>query len=246
MRETIVAGNWKMHGNAATAAELAGAVARAEGIEARVVLCPPHPYLAAVARSVADSAVEVGAQDVHSEASGAFTGDISAEMARDCDARWSIVGHSERRAGHGESDSLVGAKVLACERAGLRAIVCVGEPLDVRREGGAESWVAAQLEGLLSVIGALRLPQLVLAYEPIWAIGTGETATPEIAQAMHEHVRGWLRKQGAPDVPVLYGGSVNEANAAGLLAMPDIDGALVGGASLDAERFARICRSARS
>ncbi len=133
--------------------------------------------------------------------------------------------------------------MLACDRAGLRAIVCVGESLEQRRQGGAEAWVTAQLDGLVEVVGTARLRALVLAYEPIWAIGTGETATPEMAQAMHAHVRGWLAERDAADVPVLYGGSVNDANAAALLAMPDIDGALVGGASLDAARFARICRS---
>ncbi len=245
MPESIIAGNWKMHGDGASARALCRASARvAAEIDATVVLFVPSLLVAVCRDELEGTAVGLGVQNVHAEREGAFTGEISAEMARDAGVAWSLVGHSERRALFGETDADVGAKTSACLRAGLRPVVCVGEDLDARHAGRAQAVVSGQLEGLRAVVGVDALARIVVAYEPVWAIGTGETATPEVAETMHAHVRGWFAGHGAMDVSILYGGSVNENNAAALLAMPNIDGALVGGASLDAERFGAICRAA--
>ena len=244
----LIAGNWKMHGDAAFVTEYASAL-QAEGLPrgVAVLLLPPAPYLPALAAALLGSDVELGVQNVHHEPSGAFTGELAAEMARDLGAAWTLVGHSERRALFAETDGIVALKVSAALRAGLRPVLCVGETLAERDAGSAEAVVRRQLSAVAEQSGATALAACVVAYEPVWAIGTGRTATPEQAGDMHGVIRRCLRAlcgaQGGAQ-RILYGGSVKPDNAAALLATPDIDGALVGGASLDAASFARIAAAA--
>ena len=210
-----------------------------------VAVCPPTVWLEAVAERVRDSRVALGAQNVHPENSGAFTGEVAPPMLTQVGAEYVIVGHSERRQLFGETSAFVAEKVRAAQAAGLTPILCVGETLDEREAGDAEATVLAQLAASLDGIGD---GDLVVAYEPVWAIGTGKTASPEQAQAMHATIRGWLADRFADgsDLTILYGGSVKPANAAELFAQRDLDGALVGGASLDAESFAAIVAAARA
>ena len=213
---------------------------------ADAAVCPPFPYLAAVARIVAGTPVALGAQDVSRHDSGAHTGDVSAGMLRDVGCRWVIVGHSERRIRLGETDETVRAKFERARGNGLVPIACVGETLEEREAGEAERVVGRQVDALLEDGGAEAVGESVIAYEPVWAIGTGRNAAPEDAQAMHRAVRRRVAGRSAAaaeSVRILYGGSVNEKNAAGLFSMPDVDGGLVGGASLDAGRFIAICRA---
>ena len=247
----MVAGNWKMNLGLADAVRLASDVARdtADDAEAvAVAVCPPTIWLEAVAERVKDSAVRLGAQNVHPAASGAFTGEVSTEMLSQVGARYVIVGHSERRQVFGESDAFVAEKARAATEAGLVPIVCVGETLDERESGDAEATVLAQLAASLQGVVLSDSSALVVAYEPVWAIGTGRTASPEQAQAMHAALRGALASQfaGGDRVEILYGGSVKPDNAADLFAQPDLDGALVGGASLDPDAFAAIVAAARA
>ena len=213
-----------------------------------VVICPPMAYLDRVSAALGDHGVQFGVQTVHAEPSGAYTGEHAAEMARDLGATYAIVGHSERRQLFAESNAVVAAKFVAARRAGLMPILCVGETLAERRAGRAEATVLAQLDGVLARSGGKALDaDFVVAYEPVWAIGTGETATPTQAQQMHGTIRARLGDVGdafAQSVRVVYGGSVNVDNAEALFAQTDIDGGLVGGASLDAAAFAGICRVA--
>ena len=214
---------------------------------AEAAVCPPFPYLPAVARIVAGTPVALGAQDVSRHDSGAHTGDVSAGMLRDVGCRWVIVGHSERRTRLGETDETVRAKLERAREGGLAPIACVGETLEEREAGEAERVVGRQVDALLAGGGAEAVGESVIAYEPVWAIGTGRNAAPEDAQAMHRTVRERVASHSAAaaeSVRILYGGSVNEKNAAGLFSMPDVDGGLVGGASLDAGRFIAICRAA--
>ena len=239
MPAPIVAANWKMNGSRAFArafvTKLTGMAVSSGSV--RVLLFPPQVLLAELASAVADAPFEVGAQTVHDAPNGAFTGETSAELAADSGARWALAGHSERRQYFGENDAAVAARMSAARRAGLEPMLCVGETLDERRSGRAEAAVLAQLEAVLAIDA--RLPAAV-AYEPVWAIGTGEVATPDQAQAMHAVIRRRLAEAGREETPLLYGGSVKADNAAGLFARPDIDGALVGGASLEPESFAAI------
>ena len=241
----LIAGNWKMHGLAADAVALAkGVAAGAQGLGCDVLVCPPSVHVAAVAQAVAGSPVAVGGQDCHPEKQGAHTGDVSAPMLRDIDATWVILGHSERRQNHAETDALVHAKTLAAVAAGLTPIVCVGETEDQRTSGRETEVVGSQLAGSLPV-GFSG----VVAYEPVWAIGTGKTATEDDVAAMHGFIRQQLVRQfGAAGngILILYGGSVRPANAASLLAVPNVGGALVGGASLKADDFLAIARAAKS
>jgi triosephosphate isomerase len=246
MRPVIIAGNWKMNGLPSEAGPLALAIARAmPEPEVTRVLCPPFVSLAAVGAALTGTGVEVGAQDVHAEAAGAYTGGVSAAMLAGL-ATWAIVGHSERRRDQGETDELIGRKLVRCVEGGLRPILCVGEQLTEREAGQAESTVQAQLQGALSVVlAAGGFPaDLVVAYEPVWAIGTGRTARGADAAAMADAIRATAAALGAPDggahLPVLYGGSVTSASAGEFLAEPAIDGALVGGASLKADEMAGI------
>lgn len=237
-----------MNGAAREAARLARALAegRADGA-AEVAVCPPFPYLAAVAGIVSGAPVALGAQDVSRHASGAHTGEVSAGMLRDVGCRWVIVGHSERRTRLGETDEEVRAKFERAREGGLAPIACVGETLEERESGEAERVVGRQVDALLADGGAEAVAEAVIAYEPVWAIGTGRHAAPADAQAMHRAVRDRVASRSAAaadSVRILYGGSVSEENAAALFSMPDVDGGLVGGASLDPDRFIAICRAA--
>ena len=247
-RRPLIAGNWKMNGLRADALalsrEVADGVARAGWQDREVLICPPATLILAVADAVKGSGVLVGGQDCHAKASGAHTGEIAAEMLRDCGATHVIVGHSERRADCGETDAIVRAKAEAAWRAGLLPIVCIGETLAEREAGKTLAVLEGQLKG--SVPAGASAAWLVVAYEPVWAIGTGKTpTTPEVAAA-HAHIRKVLGGTlgDAASVRLLYGGSVKGSNAAELLAAGDVDGALVGGASLKADEFLAIAKAA--
>ncbi len=247
MRTMLVVGNWKMHGSRASVEQLlSGLIPQlVEDSPVESAVCPAFVHLAQALRLCRDSALAVGAQDCSHMASGAYTGEIAADMLRDLGCDRVILGHSERRQYHAESDELVAAKLAAAVAAELQAIVCVGETREERESGEAQAVVASQLEGAL--VGQASLSRLVIAYEPVWAIGTGLTASPQQAQEMHAFIRQRLDKLPALDAAatrILYGGSVKPDNAAELFAQADIDGALVGGASLDAEKFAAIIAAA--
>lgn len=249
MREKLVAGNWKMHGSREFTRTLVGGLVAEFSGEApcEIAVCPPFAYLAEALGQAAGSPIRVGAQDVSSHDEGAYTGEVSGAMLAELGCRYAIVGHSERRSFHGESDELVATKFLAAQRHGLTPILCVGESLEEREADRTEAVVGRQLEAVISAAEIGAFGGAVIAYEPIWAIGTGRTATPDQAQAVHAFIRGLLRSENAKIgdfIKVLYGGSVKAANAAEIFAMPDVDGGLVGGASLEAEGFASICRAA--
>ena len=249
MRDFLIAGNWKLNGSsAANEALLAGIVAGVPGGSGfSLLVCPPYPYIAAVAAEVAGSAVSVGAQNVSEHESGAYTGEVAASMLADIGCEYVIVGHSERRAIYGESSFQVAAKFQAAQAAGIVPILCVGETLEEREAGTTESVVDYQLGAVLDAAGIGAFAKAVVAYEPVWAIGTGMTATPEQAQEVHKHIRAQLSAKDAgiaAGVQILYGGSMKGENAAGLLAMPDIDGGLIGGASLKAKDFLAIAEAA--
>jgi len=249
MRDFLVAGNWKMNGSTAANAELvAGIVAGVpEGAGFSLLICPPFPYLAAVAAQTEGSAVKVGAQNVSEHEKGAFTGEVAPSMLADIGCEYVIVGHSERRALYGETSAQVAAKFVAAQAAGITPILCVGESLEEREAGTTESVVDEQLDAVLEAAGVDAFPSAVIAYEPVWAIGTGMTATPEQAQDVHRHIRSRLAGQNeniAAGVQILYGGSMKGENAAGLLGQPDIDGGLIGGASLQANDFLAIAAAA--
>ena len=243
MRAQLVVGNWKMNGGlAANARLLERLVAGAANADRTIAVCVPFPYLAQAQAVLTGTPVAWGAQDASPHASGAYTGDVSAPMVAEFACRYVIVGHSERRHGHAESDAVVAAKSRAVIAAGLTPIACVGETLAERDGGVTETVVLRQLDAVLAAVGD-DAGRIVYAYEPVWAIGTGRTATPEQAQAVHARIRARLAASGAGGCVVLYGGSVKAANAAALFAMPDIDGGLVGGASLDADEFLAIARA---
>ena len=241
----LVVGNWKMNGNRAANAELLAALKAAGPWVCGVAVCAPAPYLGDVALSLQGESIGWGAQDCSAFESGAYTGEVSAAMLAELGCRHVIVGHSERRAMHGESDELVAAKAAAALANGLVPIVCVGETLAERDAGKTERVVARQLGAVIERLGA-RIDEVVVAYEPVWAIGTGKTATPAEAQAVHAFLRARLADRAAnvAAIRVLYGGSVKADNAAQLFAEPDIDGGLIGGASLKAADFIAICRAA--
>ena len=243
MRTPVVAGNWKMNKTVAEAAALAsamkGSLEAVQGVE--VVLCPPYTALEAVGRLLEGTSIGLGAQDMHYEASGAFTGEVSPSMVAEL-CRYVIIGHSERRQSFGETDESVGRKVEAAQGAGLRPVLCVGETLEEREEGLAEGVVERQVRGGLARVSSAE--GLIVAYEPVWAIGTGRAASPEDAQATMAHIREFIGsafgEAAANAAPLLYGGSVNPDNVDGFAGQPDVDGALVGGASLEAESFVRV------
>lgn len=243
----LIAGNWKMHGNLADNDALLRALrdGLAAGARADVAVCVPAPYLAQAQALCAGGPVTWGAQDVSAHEAGPYTGEVSASMLRDFGCRWAIVGHSERRRFHGETDETVARKAQQALACGITPIVCVGETEVERMQGDTEHVVKRQLA---AVIHAVRhcVTEIVVAYEPVWAIGTGRTATPEQAQAVHAVLRAQLRAASASDrrVRILYGGSMNAGNAAALLAQPDIDGGLIGSASLKADEFMRIIAAA--
>ena len=247
MRKKLVAGNWKMHGSLAENAALLAALKPAlAGIEA--VVCVPFPYLAQAQSELAGSSIAWGAQNLSEHSKGAYTGEVSASMLRDFGCQYVIVGHSERRSLYGESDRQVAAKFIAAQAGGLVPILCVGESLEERESGVTEQVVARQLDAVISAAGIGSLANAIVAYEPVWAIGTGKTASPQQAQAVHAFIRGkiaGLDAAIADGLVIQYGGSVKAANAAELLAQSDIDGGLIGGASLVADEFAAICRAAK-
>ena len=252
MRTPIVAGNWKMHGSRAENARLVAAIAEhyPAGAQALCVLCPPFVYLQDVARLIrdGDAPFELGAQDVCAEAQGAYTGEVSASMLKDVGASYVIVGHSERRALYGEDDQLVARKFAAAQAKALTPILCVGEQLAEREAGRTEQVVARQLDAVLQLCGAEAFATAVIAYEPVWAIGTGRTATPEQAEEVHAFLRGRIAARDAKiagGVRILYGGSCKAGNATELFTKPNVDGGLIGGASLKAEEFLAILTAAR-
>lgn len=238
----LVAGNWKMNGSLAANRELLDGIRSVEGVE--LAVCVPYPYLAQLAQRPAG--LELGAQDVSEHAEGAFTGEVSASMLAEFGCRYVIVGHSERRAFFGEDDLVVGRKARAALGAGLVPIVCVGETLAERDAGAALAVVGRQLAAVRDVVGPEAMAGVVIAYEPVWAIGTGRSATSAQVGEVHGAIRRWLEDGGvaAAGVRILYGGSVKPANAAEIFAVPDVDGGLIGGASLAAADFMAICRAA--
>ena len=249
MRGRLVAGNWKSNGNLASNQQLLdhvrGEAPRLRGVECAV--CVPYPYLFQAQRALTGSAVAWGGQDVSEFGAGAYTGAVSAAMLVEFGCRYAIVGHSERRSVFGDSDEVVTAKFAAAAGAGLIPILCIGETLEQREAGVTEQIVARQLDAVTGKSGVAALAKAVVAYEPVWAIGTGRNATPEQAQAVHAFIRKRVAAADAAiasQLRILYGGSVKAANAAQLFVQPDIDGGLIGGASLVAAEFAAICRAA--
>ncbi len=251
MRTPIIAANWKMHKTPAEAAsfakEFVELLRNPAGVE--VVIAPPYPALAELGRALVGSGISIAAQNVHSEPNGAFTGEVSVGMLVELGCRYVIVGHSERRAIFGETDAFISQKLRAAQDGGLRPILCVGETLEEREGGRTFDVVAKQLEGSLANADPVQAAALVIAYEPVWAIGTGRTATPEMAQEVHAFIRSQLEQRlGGPasEIRIQYGGSVKPENAASLLAQTDIDGGLVGGASLDPASLCAIIRNGGS
>lgn len=249
MRTVLVAGNWKMHGglaaNQALLAALKARLASREGISYAV--CAPFPYLPQVAAALAGTPIAWGAQNMSEHDVGAYTGEVSGVMLREFGCRYVIVGHSERRGLYGETDQQIAAKFMAAQRSGLTPVLCAGETLEQRDRGDTELVVGRQIEAVLNAAGVAALANAAIAYEPVWAIGTGKTATPAQAQGMHEFIRVLVAKRDkglAAEVSILYGGSVKPGNAQELFAMPDVDGGLIGGASLVAEDFVAICEAA--
>jgi len=245
MRKKLVVGNWKMHGSHPANAELLAGVLQSRPFGADVAVCVPFPYLSETAVALASSELRWGAQDVSAHEQGAYTGEVSAAMLHEFGCRYAIVGHSERRAYHGEGDQLVADKAKAALARGITPIVCVGETLQQREAGETEAVVKRQLSAVIHTL-AHCIGEVVVAYEPVWAIGTGRTASPEQAQQVHALLRAQLHAATphADDMKLLYGGSVKADNAAQLFAQPDIDGGLIGGASLKAADFVAICRAA--
>ena len=248
MRRKIVAGNWKLHGTREFATTLVTDIANGapeQGVT--LVILPPLPYLGELADDFADTAVAFGAQDVSSNEKGAYTGEVSASMLHEVGARYGLVGHSERRQYHHESSELIARKFAAALHAGLVPVLCVGETLEQREAGQTEAVIASQLAPVLALVGGQGFENAVVAYEPVWAIGTGRTASKEQAQQVHAFIRGEVAKVDAriaDSLTILYGGSVKPDNAAELFAQPDVDGGLVGGASLVAADFLAIAQAA--
>ena len=249
MRQPLVAGNWKMNGSRASIAELLGGLKAGIGDvqTAEVAVCAPAIYVPDTQAQLDGSAIKWGGQDVSVHAAGAYTGEIAAAMLADFGCHFVIIGHSERRAYHGESDALVAEKFTAARAAGLVPILCVGETLEEREQGVTEQVVARQLDAVIAYCGIDTVGEGVVAYEPVWAIGTGKTATPEQAQEVHAFIRGRLAANSqavADGLRILYGGSMNPKNAVELMAQADIDGGLIGGASLKAGDFLAVCAAA--
>jgi triosephosphate isomerase len=248
-RRRVVAGNWKMHGSRAGNQQLVEALLAAGTVDDRVecLVCPPYVYLSEVARQLAGSPIRLGAQNVCAESQGAFTGEVSAAMLLDIGCTHVLVGHSERRALYGEDDAMVARKFAAAAGCGLTPVLCLGEQLAERDAGQTNVVLARQLDAVLAVSGAASLGRAIVAYEPVWAIGTGRTASPQQAQDAHAFIRGRVAAHDASiaaGLRVLYGGSVKAGNAAELFGMPDVDGGLIGGASLKAEEFLAIWSAA--
>ena len=246
MRKTIVAGNWKMNASKESVNKLVmGILSGMSNVSSEVVICAPFPYLSQVEALITHSQVRLGAQNLNTNMSGAFTGEVSADMIKDFGAQHVIVGHSERRSLYGETNTIVAEKVKAALDSDLIPLFCVGETLEQREAGETESVVAAQINTVVDLVGIDAFLNIVVAYEPVWAIGTGVTASPEQAQEVHAFIRQLLANNNydvAQQTPILYGGSMNATNAKELIACADIDGGLIGGASLKPEDFLQICR----
>ena len=249
MRQPLVAGNWKMNGSRASISELLAGLKAGIGqvTTAEVAVCAPAIYLPDTQAQLAGTPIRWGAQDVSVHASGAYTGEIAGSMLKDFGCNYAIIGHSERRAYHGETDEVVAQKFAAARASGLVPILCVGETLEEREQGVTEQVVGRQLDAVVAHCGIEMLGEGVIAYEPVWAIGTGKTASKEQAQEVHAFIRGRLAASSqsvADNMRILYGGSMNPKNAAELVAQPDIDGGLIGGASLKAQDFLAVCSAA--
>ena len=247
MRKTIVAGNWKMNASKDSVESLVTDIlSGASDVSAEIIVCAPFPYLSQVEVLIEGSNLMLGAQNLNVNASGAFTGEVSAEMIKDFGANHVIVGHSERRSLYGETSEIVAEKTKAAIDSGLTPILCLGESLDQRESGKTESVVSEQLNKVIKMVGIEAFNNIIIAYEPVWAIGTGMTATPEQAQAVHKFIRDLLAS-GSQDIAdktaILYGGSMNAGNAVELISCADIDGGLIGGAALKAEDFLQICKA---
>ncbi|MEZ5661864.1 MAG: triose-phosphate isomerase [Burkholderiaceae bacterium] len=253
-RRPLVAGNWKMNGSLAMTGSLLGEFRQKAGGGSQpygglidCLVCPPFPYLMAAAEALKGSGISLGAQSLAAQSAGAFTGEVDADMLRDCGCSHVLIGHSERRALFGETDQVIAAKVMRALQAGLVVVACVGETLAERESGQAESVLSRQLGEILPSMTTCDPASIVIAYEPVWAIGTGKTASPEMAQQMHAFIRTQLAAggvAGADSIRLLYGGSVKPENARELFSQPDIDGGLIGGASLKAADFSAICEAA--
>jgi triosephosphate isomerase len=247
-RRTVIAGNWKMFKTQAEAAELVkGLQAEVEGYEqVEVVVCPAFTSLSTVSQLLQGSSIQLGAQDVYWEDEGAFTGQISVAMLLDCGCKYVIIGHSERRQHFGETDETVNRKLMKVLETSLTPILCIGETLEEREGGRVAGVTLGQLKRALTGLTEDEVFRIIVAYEPVWAIGTGRTATPEVAEEVHFMIRQWLADSFSEDlsstIPILYGGSVKPSNIVELMGQPDLDGALVGGASLDALTFAKIVK----
>ena len=247
MRKTIIAGNWKMNANKVSVKGLIDEILSGmEGVNSEVLVCVPFPYMSQVESLIEGSNLKLGAQNININSSGAFTGEVSADMIKDFGAKHVIVGHSERRSLYGETSSVVAEKTKAALGAGLSPLLCVGESLEQREAGKTETVVAEQINAVIELVGIESFDNIIIAYEPVWAIGTGMTATPEQAQAVHFFIRNLLGESSeniAQKTPILYGGSMNAGNAVELISCPDIDGGLIGGAALKAEDFLQICKA---
>ena len=247
MRKTIVAGNWKMNASTETVNSLIeGILSGMNEVSSEVIVCAPFPYLSQVESLINNSKLMLGAQNLNVNPAGAFTGEVSADMIKDFGAQHVIVGHSERRSLYGETNAIVAEKTKAAIGAGLTPLLCVGESLEDRESGKTEAIVEEQINAVIDLIGIEAFDQVIIAYEPVWAIGTGLTASPEQAQTVHLFIRNLLANSSekiAKRTPILYGGSMNAANAADLISCSDIDGGLIGGAALKAEDFLQICKA---
>lgn len=248
MRQPLVAGNWKMNGSFDSIDQLIGGIkAGLDDVKsAEIAVCPPFVYLSRVSELLAGTAVACGSQDISDQDAGAYTGEVSGAMIRECGCKYAIVGHSERRSLYGESDEFTAQKFVAAQRHGLIPILCVGELLEEREQGITEQVVGRQLDAVIGLAGIGALANSVIAYEPVWAIGTGKTASPAQAQEVHAFIRGKLAgldADVAENLRILYGGSMKPGNAVELIQQADIDGGLIGGASLVADDFLAICRA---
>jgi triosephosphate isomerase len=247
MRQSLVVGNWKMNGTRASAELLAkGIIAGLGSNNAGIAVCVPYVYLASIGELVKNTRLALGAQNVADKPSGAFTGEISAAMLSELDCKYAIVGHSERRSYYGDTNESVAARFCQAHEKGIIPILCVGETLEQREQNQTFAVINEQLDAVINLAGIASFDTAVIAYEPVWAIGTGKTATDEQAQEVHQYIRKYIAAKDqaiADKIQILYGGSAKPENAKGLFAMPDIDGGLIGGASLDAESFLKIYHS---
>lgn len=247
MRQKLIMGNWKMNGSRADGQQLAKALAEGLGaVSQEVAVCVPFVYLSDIANVLGDSGIKLGAQNVADQASGAYTGEISAAMLKDCGCKYALVGHSERRSYYGDTDQSVAQRFCHAQKQGVVPVLCVGETLEEREQDKTFEVIDQQINAVIEAAGVEALQDAVIAYEPVWAIGTGKTATDEQAQEVHHYIRQQIAARNAEiagKLQILYGGSVKPDNAKALFAMPDIDGGLVGGASLDAAGFLKICHS---